>query len=131
MHQPDYRNYETGDLLAWVYLHPSGLQRHGSHLEAHPSMKRWLFVPVRGSTGDYAAQFASGQFRDPLLRCWNADLEQVSAEDRIGVRQLFPQQSRYHDAAVPDLQALHDMHETLRARGEAELSYLRASIWRT
>ena len=105
MHQPDYRNYETGEFtLPWVYLHAiKDYSDMVSHLEAHPSIKAVVnFVPVLlDQLEDYAAQFASGQFRDPLLRLLaTPDLEQVSAPDRI------PQQSRYHDATVPDLQAV-------------------------
>ncbi len=49
MHQPDYRNYETGEFtLPWVYLHAiKDYSDMVSHLEAHPSMKAVVnFVPV-------------------------------------------------------------------------------------
>ena len=38
MHQPDYRNYETGEfMLPWVYLHAiKDYSDMAAHLEAHP-----------------------------------------------------------------------------------------------
>ena len=38
MHQPDYRNYETGEfMLPWVYLHAiKDYSDMVAHLEAHP-----------------------------------------------------------------------------------------------
>jgi alpha-amylase/alpha-mannosidase (GH57 family) len=130
MHQPDYRNYETGEFtLPWVYLHAiKDYSDMVSHLEAHPSMKAVVnFVPVLlDQLEDYAAQFASGQFRDPLLRLLaTPDLEQVSARDRV---RAFDSCFRSNHVTMmqpyPTYKRLHDMHETLRARGEAELSYL-------
>lgn len=130
MHQPDYRNYETGEFtLPWVYLHAiKDYSDMVAHLEAHPSMKAVVnFVPVLlDQLEDYAAQFASGQFRDPLLRLLaTPDLEQVSARDRI---RAFDSCFRSNHVTMmqpyPTYKRLHDMHETLRARGEAELSYL-------
>ena len=72
MHQPDYRNYETGEfMLPWVYLHAiKDYTDMAYHLEAHPAMRAVVnFVPVLlDQIEDYSAQFASGQLRDPLLR---------------------------------------------------------------
>jgi alpha-amylase/alpha-mannosidase (GH57 family) len=130
MHQPDYRNYETGEfMLPWVYLHAiKDYTDMASHLEAHPSMKAVVnFVPVLlDQLEDYAAQFAQGQTRDPLLRLLaTPDLEQVSASDRLRV---FDSCFRSNHVTMmqpyPAYKRLHDMHETLRGRGEAELAYL-------
>lgn len=130
MHQPDYRNYETGEFtLPWVYLHAmKDYTDMAAHLEAHPSMKAVVnFVPVLlDQLEDYAAQFASGQIRDPLLRLLGMpDLEQVSASDRLRV---FDSCFRSNHVTMmqpyPAYKRLHDMHETLRGRGEAELAYL-------
>lgn len=130
MHQPDYRNYETGEfMLPWVYLHAmKDYTDMVSHLEAHPSMKAVVnFVPVLlDQLDDYAAQFAVGQIRDPLLRLLAMpDLEQVSTSDRL---QVFDSCFRSNHVTMmqpyPAYKRLHDMHETLRGRGEAELAYL-------
>ena len=71
MHQPDYRNYETGEfMLPWVYLHAiKDYTDMVSHLEAHPSMKAVVnFVPVLlDQLEDYAAQFAMGVDTGPAV----------------------------------------------------------------
>ncbi|SEP31114.1 glycoside hydrolase family 57 protein [Nitrosovibrio sp. Nv6] len=130
MHQPDYRNYETGEfMLPWVYLHAiKDYSDMVSHLEAHPSMKAVVnFVPVLlDQLEDYAAQFAMGQLRDPLLRLLaTPDLEQVSTRDRL---RAFDSCFRSNHVTMmqpyPAYKRLHDMHEALRERGEAELAYL-------
>lgn len=132
MHQPDYRNYETGEfMLPWVYLHAiKDYTDMVSHLEAHPSMKAVVnFVPVLlDQLEDYAAQFATGKIRDPLLRLLaTPDLEQVSASDRLRV---FDSCFRSNHVTMmqpyPAYKRLYDMHETLRGHGEAELAYLSA-----
>ena len=130
MHQPDYRNYETGEFtLPWVYLHAiKDYTDMVSHLEAHPSMKAVVnFVPVLlDQLEDYAAQFSNGELRDPLLRLLAApDLDRASTSDRLRV---FDSCFRSNHVTMmqpyPAYKRLHDMHETLRGRGEAELSYL-------
>ncbi|MEO7320775.1 MAG: glycoside hydrolase, partial [Nitrosospira sp.] len=130
MHQPDYRNYDTGEfMLPWVYLHAiKDYTDMVSHLEAHPSMKAVInFVPVLlDQLEDYAAQFALGQIRDPLLRLLAMpDLERVSISDRLRVfDSCFRSNHITMMQPYPAYKRLHDMHETLRGRGEAELSYL-------
>lgn len=130
MHQPDYRNYETGEFtLPWVYLHAiKDYSDMVSHLEAHPSMKAVVnFVPVLlDQLEDYAAQFASGQLRDPLLRLLaTPDLEKVSTQDRL---RAFDSCFRSNHVTMmqpyPAYKRLHDMHEVLREHGEADLAYL-------
>jgi alpha-amylase/alpha-mannosidase (GH57 family) len=130
MHQPDYRNYETGEfMLPWVYLHAiKDYSDMVAHLEAHPSMKAVVnFVPVLlDQLEDYATQFASGQLRDPLLRLLaTPDLEQVSAQDRL---RTFDSCFRSNHVTMmqpyPEYKRLHELHETLRERGDADLAYL-------
>lgn len=130
MHQPDYRNYETGEyMLPWVYLHAiKDYSDMVSHLEAHPSMKAVVnFVPVLlDQLEDYAAQFASGELRDPLLKLLaTPDLDKVSTRDRL---RAFDSCFRSNHITMmqpyPAYKRLHDMHEALRERGEAELAYL-------
>ncbi|MBN9127971.1 MAG: glycoside hydrolase [Nitrosospira sp.] len=130
MHQPDYRNYETGEFtLPWVYLHAiKDYTDMVAHLEAHPRMKAVVnFVPVLlDQIEDYAAQFANGEMRDPLLRLLaTPDLDRISASDRL---RIFDSCFRSNHVTMmqpyPAYKRLHDMHETLRGRGEAELAYL-------
>jgi alpha-amylase/alpha-mannosidase (GH57 family) len=130
MHQPDYRNYETGEFtLPWVYLHAiKDYTDMVSHLEAHPRMKAVVnFVPVLlDQIEDYAAQFANAEMRDPLLRLLaTPDLDRISTSDRMRV---FDSCFRSNHVTMmqpyPAYKRLHDMHEILRGRGEAELAYL-------
>lgn len=93
MHQPDYRHPESGEfVLPWVLLHAiKDYADMAGHLERHPRIRCTVnFVPVLlDQIEDYAEQFASGQWRDPLLaiaagadpdrlteaqRCWLLDM---------------------------------------------------------
>jgi hypothetical protein len=97
MHQPDYRDHGAtgtaqdarvgaGDtaegefVLPWVYLHAmKDYVDMAAHLERHPQIRCVVnLVPVLlEQIEDYAQQFASGCFRDPLLRMLAApDLDQ-------------------------------------------------------
>ncbi|HEY6044501.1 MAG TPA: glycoside hydrolase, partial [Nitrosospira sp.] len=120
MHQPDYRNYETGEfMLPWVYLHAiKDYTDMVYHLESHSAMKAVVnFVPVLlDQIEDYAAQFASGQLRDPLLRLLGTpDLEQISMGDRL---RIFDSCFRSNHTTMmqpyPAYKRLHDMYERLR-----------------
>ena len=71
MHQPDYRDPRSGRFrLPWVLLHAiKDYADMAAHLEARPAMRAVVnFVPVLlDQLDDYAAQFATRTFRDPLL----------------------------------------------------------------
>ena len=71
MHQPDYRDPRDGSFrLPWVLLHATkDYADMAAHLEAHPGMRAVVnFVPVLlDQIDDYAGQFATLRFRDPLL----------------------------------------------------------------
>jgi alpha-amylase/alpha-mannosidase (GH57 family) len=87
MHQPDYRHPDSGEfLLPWVFLHAiKDYTDMAAHLERHPGIRCTVnFVPVLlDQIEDYAAQFASAQWRDPLLRIAAApDGETLSPADR-------------------------------------------------
>ncbi len=87
MHQPDYRHPDSGEfLLPWVLLHATkDYTDMAAHLERHPGIRCTVnFVPVLlDQIEDYAAQFASGQWRDPLLRIAAApEGETPTAADR-------------------------------------------------
>ena len=87
MHQPDYRDHASGEFtLPWVYLHAlKDYSDMAAHLERHPRVRAVVnFVPVLlDQLEDYAAQFATGTWRDPLLRLLAApDLGALSAAER-------------------------------------------------
>ncbi|MDO8437094.1 MAG: glycoside hydrolase family 57 protein [Nitrosomonadaceae bacterium] len=130
MHQPDYRNYKTGEFtLPWVYLHAiKDYTDMAHHLEAHPRIKAVVnFVPVLlDQLEDYAAQFALGRMRDPLLRLLaTPELEQVSASERLRVfDSCFSSNHTTMMQPYPAYQRLYDLHEMLRGHGEAQLAYL-------
>jgi len=130
MHQPDYRNYETGEfMLPWVYLHAiKDYSDMVAHLEAHPRVKAVVnFVPVLlDQLEDYATQFASGDIRDPLLRLLaTPSLDDVSQEDRLrAFDSCFRSNHLTMMQPYPAYKRLHDIHEMLREYGDGELAYL-------
>ncbi len=72
MHQPEYRDPASGRFrLPWVLAaRDQGLRRHGGASGARSRGMRAVvnFVPVLlDQIDDYAQQFGSGEFRDPLL----------------------------------------------------------------
>lgn len=87
MHQPDYRHPDSGEfLLPWVFLHAiKDYTDMAAHLERHPGIKCTVnFVPVLlDQIEDYAEQFETGKWRDPLLRIasW-PEPDRLPPEDR-------------------------------------------------
>ena len=87
MHQPDYRHPDSGDfVLPWVFLHAiKDYTDMAAHLERHPGIRCTVnFVPVLlDQIEDYAAQFETGQWRDPLLRIASCpEPDRLSTADR-------------------------------------------------
>lgn len=78
MHQPDYRHPDSGNSCCpWVFLHAiKDYTDMAAHLERHPGIRCTVnFVPVLlDQIEDYADQFASGQWRDPLLAIASASV---------------------------------------------------------
>jgi alpha-amylase/alpha-mannosidase (GH57 family) len=130
MHQPDYRDHTRGEfVLPWVYLHAiKDYTDMAAHLERHPRMHAVVnFVPVLlDQIEDYVEQFASGRFRDPLLRLLaEPDLDHIAAADReLLLEACF--RSNHHTmlAPFPRYQRLHDLYRSLERDGESALSYL-------
>ncbi len=130
MHQPDYRDYTSGDfLMPWVYLHAiKDYTDMAYHLEKHPQMKAVVnFVPVLlDQLEDYEQQFSSGQIRDPLLRLLARenmdDLEQVERD--LILRSCFLSNHAKMVAPYPAYKRLSDLFKLLEPEGEAALSYL-------
>jgi alpha-amylase/alpha-mannosidase (GH57 family) len=87
MHQPDYRDHTTGEFaLPWTYLHAiKDYTDMAWYLEHTPNARAvFNFVPILlDQLEDYSDQFATGQFRDPLLRFLAMpDLNALTAENK-------------------------------------------------
>jgi len=130
MHQPDYRDRTNGAfVMPWTYLHAlKDYTDMAAHLERHPRIRAVVnFVPVLlDQIDDYVAQFASGEFRDPLLR-WLAaeDLDRLDAAERA---QLLEGCFRCNHATMlapfPRYKRLLELYESLAREGETALAYL-------
>ena len=87
MHQPEFRDQASGEFLQpWVYLHAvKDYSDMAAHLENHPGIRAVVnFTPILlDQIEDYAAQFAGGTLRDPLLRMLGRpDLEHLETPER-------------------------------------------------
>ena len=130
MHQPDYRDYATGEfLLPWVYLHAmKDYTDMAYHLEQHPQVKAVVnFVPVLlDQLEDYEQQFASGQIRDPLLRLLaRENLNDLSDSERdLVMDSCFRTNHHKMIEPYPTYQRLFDLFKTLESGSSAGLAYL-------
>lgn len=133
MHQPDYRRADAdraGEFdQPWTYLHAiKDYTDMAAHLERHPGMRVVVnFVPVLlEQLDDYAAQFASGQFRDPLLIALaSEDCAQLSAEMR---RRVLDSCFRCHHPTMiepyPAYARLHRLYKEIGRSDDDAASYL-------
>jgi alpha-amylase/alpha-mannosidase (GH57 family) len=130
MHQPDYRNYASGDfVLPWVYLHAiKDYTDMAYHLEQHPRVKVVVnFVPVLlDQLEDYKQQFATGEIRDPLLRLLaRENLNEVSSDERkLIIDSCFRSDHKQMVAPYPFYKRLSDLYKLLEPGGSAAISYL-------
>lgn len=144
MHQPDYRDHgatgvgaggtaahqSTGEfVLPWVYLHAmKDYVDMAAHLERHPHIRCVVnFVPVLlDQIEDYAQQFASGEFRDPLLRMLaTPDLDRISdADRRLLLATCFRSNHVTMLAPFPQYKRLHDIYQLLVHENEIAYGYL-------
>ncbi|OGS91936.1 MAG: glycoside hydrolase [Gallionellales bacterium GWA2_60_18] len=130
MHQPDYRDYSSGDfVLPWTYLHSiKDYTDMAYHLERHPKMRAVVnFVPVLlDQLEDYADQFAGGQLRDPLLRLLaDANPETFSGEQRrLILGACFRSEHSKMVAPYPAYKRLLELFNRLQPDGDVALSYL-------
>lgn len=130
MHQPDYRDYNTGEfMLPWVYLHAiKDYTDMAHHLEKHPGIRLVVnFVPVLlDQLEDYADQFSSGTLRDPLLRLLaTPDFDRISPSERLLI--LNSCFLNNHDTMLkpyPCYQHLRDLYDHLQKMGDKELMYV-------
>ncbi|MDR1995990.1 glycoside hydrolase family 57 protein [Azonexus sp.] len=135
MHQPDYRHPDSGEfLMPWVLLHAAkDYTDMAAHLERHPGIRCTVnFVPVLlDQIEDYAAQFASGQWRDPLLRLVAAPDDAVpTAADRAW---LLDVAFRCHAPTMLDpfapYRRLRDLLTFVRDQDGHSLNYLSATYY--
>lgn len=130
MHQPDYRDYATGDfVLPWTYLHAiKDYTDMAYHLERHPGMHAIVnFVPVLlDQIEDYVDQFATGKLRDPLLRLLaHEDLDRATpAERQLVFDACFRSNHTQMIAPYPAYKRLWELFKRLQADGETLLSFL-------
>ncbi|HZX32598.1 MAG TPA: glycoside hydrolase family 57 protein [Rhodocyclaceae bacterium] len=130
MHQPDYRHPETGEfVLPWVLLHAlKDYADMAGHLERHPEIRCTVnFVPVLlDQIEDYADQFATGRWRDPLLRIVaHEDPDRLDEADR---RYLLDMAFRCHFPTMLEpfapYRRLRDLAHFIRDQGGAGTDYL-------
>lgn len=130
MHQPDYRDYATGDfVLPWTYLHAiKDYTDMAYHLERHPKVHAVVnFVPILlDQLEDYSDQFKSGQLRDPLLRMLaHKDMSTLTESERTMILDAcFRSNHTKMIAPYPAYKRLHELFKQLQADGETALSYL-------
>ncbi len=130
MHQPDYRHPDSGEfMLPWVFLHSiKDYTDMAAHLERHPGVRCTVnFVPVLlEQIEDYADQFSTGQWRDPLLRiASHPESEALSAVDRDW---LLDMAFRCHAPTMLEpfapYRRLRDVYNCLRLHDGSSLNYL-------
>ena len=127
-HQPDYRDADGRYQLPWTYLHAiKDYADMAAHLEAAPDLRCVVnFVPTLvEQLDDYAAQFASGELRDPLLAALiDPDLAALGMEAR---RHLIEQCFKLNHPTMlepfPAFLRLHALWKAVDESGEAGLAY--------
>jgi alpha-amylase/alpha-mannosidase (GH57 family) len=135
MHQPDFRDHATGEFVQpWVYLHAiKDYSDMAAHLEAHPGIRVTLnFTPVLlDQLDDYTDQFATGRFRDPLLRLLaQPNLEHIGAFERnLVLAACFKANHQKLIDPYPAYKRLLDFARLAQEEGEAGTSYLSAQYF--
>ncbi|MBU3736856.1 MAG: glycoside hydrolase, partial [Methylobacterium sp.] len=130
MHQPDYRDYLTGEyVLPWTYLHAiKDYTDMAYHLEQNPRARvSFNFVPVLlDQLEDYAAQFASGNMRDPLLALFRVrDGQPLDQRQRkLIIDSCFKSNHTKMIEPFPPYGELHALFQWMEARGDSSYDYL-------
>jgi alpha-amylase/alpha-mannosidase (GH57 family) len=132
MHQPDFRDQASGEFTQpWVYLHAiKDYSDMAAHLEAHPGVRAVVnFTPVLlDQVEDYADQFATGNFRDPLLRLLaHPDLRQIDhAARELILEACFKANHRKLIDPYPAYLRLLDFFRLAQSHGDTGTAYLSA-----
>ena len=130
MHQPDYRNYQTGEFeLPWTYLHAiKDYTDMVYHLEQFPGARAvFNFVPILlDQLESYVTAFATNRITDPLLQLLvQKDLNTLSNEQRAFI---FSSCFRCNHATMiqpfPQYKHLLDVYQMLEEQGESSMAYL-------
>ena len=130
MHQPDYRNYSSGEFtLPWTYLHAlKDYSDMAFHMEQHPGARAvFNFVPVLlDQLEAYGKGFEIGEVRDPLLRLLAAeDLDRVTEDERALILEYcFRCNHQTMLLPYPAFKRLHDLYNLLEGQDGAALGYL-------
>jgi len=138
MHQPDYRVAngvdETVFALPWTYLHAiKDYVDMVAHLERHERMRVVVnFVPVLlEQIEDYAGQFVSGHFSDPLLRCLSRpSMDRLPVEDRsLLLDTCFRGNHSTMLDPYPQYANLYRIHRSVTAADDVALTYLSGEFY--
>jgi alpha-amylase/alpha-mannosidase (GH57 family) len=124
MHQPDYRDSITGEyILPWTYLHAiKDYSDMAYHLEANIKARvTFNFVPILlDQLEDYAAQFESGNMKDPLLQMLGTDsLEDLSPERcQFIIDSCFKSHHEKMLSPYSDYQRLYHLYQIANQAGD-------------
>ncbi len=135
MHQPDYRDHETGEFRRpWTYLHAlKDYTDMAAHLERHPLVHAVVnFVPVLlDQIEDYVQQFDSGVLRDRLLRLLAQDnLDALDADDRrYIIATCFPGNHARLVQPFPHFEQLYKLYRLLDAQDEHATRYFSSAYF--
>ncbi|HKB82741.1 MAG TPA: glycoside hydrolase family 57 protein [Burkholderiales bacterium] len=135
MHQPDFRDHASGEFAQpWVYLHAiKDYSDMAAHLEAHPGMRVVLnFTPVLlDQLEDYTDQFATGRFRDPLLRLLaQPDLHKLDQAGRdLILKSCFRANQQKLIDPYPAYKGLFEFFRIAQSHGDAGATYLSAQYF--
>ena len=135
MHQPDYRDHATGEFRRpWTYLHAlKDYTDMAAHLERNPQVRAVVnFVPVLlEQIEDYARQFDTREFRDPLLRLLARDtLDQLAADERsLVLTTCFPGNHVRMVAPYPRFERLRNLYRLLEGHGDTAATYLSGAFF--
>jgi alpha-amylase/alpha-mannosidase (GH57 family) len=130
MHQPDYRDFLTGQfVLPWTYLHAiKDYTDMAYHIEQNPQAKvTFNFVPVLlDQLEEYAHQLDSGNISDPLLALLaEKDLGKISTEQRsLILESCFRNNHEKMVTPFPNYHRLHTIYKLLHESDDTEYSYL-------
>lgn len=129
-HQPDYRDYTTGEFrLPWTYLHAiKDYADMAWHLEQHREVRAVVnFVPaLLDQLEDYTRQFESDTLRDPLLRLLaQSDAVPLSNAERGAILERCFHANHHHMIGpLAAYRRLHDLFELAMRQGAEALAYL-------
>jgi alpha-amylase/alpha-mannosidase (GH57 family) len=130
MHQPDYRDFLTGEyVLPWTYLHAiKDYTDMAYHLEQNPHAKATFnFVPVLlDQLEDYAEQFAGSNIRDPLLALFlvNEDTCLTQDQRQLIISSCFKSNHSKMIEPFPRYRHLHELYKMVETQGDDGVAHL-------